>query len=92
MKLRLRLLLSQLNHIHLVQLLLAGHGHISGGNSGLISGHEILKLRNLLLLSLVGRLQLGLLHLVDLPELVVISHIPVKSLILHVVDNVDYAV
>ncbi len=55
-KLRLWFLCSQLNHIHLIQLFLAGHGHISCRNPGLVSGYEILQFADFLLLAAVSRL------------------------------------
>ena len=92
MKLRLRLFLCQLDELHLVQLLLPGHGHVPGGHPGLVPGHEVLELRDLLLLAPVGGLQLGLSGGIDLLELVIVSHIAVQLLILHVVDQIDHAV
>ena len=92
MELRLWLLLRQLDDLHLVQLLLPGHGHVPGGHPGLVAGHKILQVRDLLLLALVGCLQLGALHGVDLLEFVVIPHVPVQPLVLHVVDQIDDAV
>ena len=92
MKFRLRLLRRQLNHIHLVQLLLPGHGHIPRGHAGLVSRHEILQLRDLLLLAVVGRLQLSLFHRIDLLEPVVISHVAVQLLIVHMINQIDDAV
>ena len=92
MELRLRLFPGQLNHVHLVQLFLARHRHISGRHPGLVSGSEILKLGNLLLLFLVGSLQLGFFHLIYFLEFVIIPDIPVEALILHMVNNIDYTV
>ena len=40
MKFRLWLFCRKLDHIHLIQLFLAGHGHISGRNTGLVAGQK----------------------------------------------------
>ena len=92
MKFRLRLLRRQLNQLHLIQLFLPGHGHIPRGDPCLISRHKIFKLRDLLLLPIIGRLQLGLFHRVDLLEPVVIAHIAVQLLVVHMIDQIDDAV
>ena len=86
---RLRLLRSQLDDIHLIQLLLAGHGHVTGGYTGLVSCYEILQIGDLLLLTIICGLQLGFLHGIDFLELVVIAHIAGQLLIVHVIDEVD---
>ena len=90
MKLGLWLLSGQLDDVHFVKLFLAGHGHVSGGDPGLIAGHEILELANFLLLTAVGSLQLGFFYGVDLLEVVVIADIAVQLLIFHVIDDVDH--
>ena len=54
-KLRLWFLGSQFDHVHFVQLFLAGHCHISGGNPGLVSGNEILQFADFLLLAAISR-------------------------------------
>ena len=77
------------NDVHLIQLFLAGHGHVPGGDPGLVPGHEILQLRYFLLLSLIGGLQLGLLYSVYFPEFVIIPHIAVKPLVFHMINQVD---
>ena len=56
MKLRFWFLGSQFDHVHFVQLFLAGHCHISGGNPGLVSGNEILQFADFLLLAAISRL------------------------------------
>ena len=56
MELRLRFLLRKLDDLHLVQLLLSRHRHVSRRNAGLVSRNEILELRNLRLLAVVSRL------------------------------------
>ena len=88
-ELRLGLFRGQLDQFHLVQLLLPGHGHVAGGHPGLVAVDELLQLADLLLLALVGGLHLGLLHGVDLLEVVVVAHIAVELLVFHVVDQVD---
>ena len=91
-ELRLRLLCCQLDHIHLVQLFLAGHSHVSCGNTCLIPCYKILQLTDLLLLFAVSSLQLCLLDRIDLLEMIVISYITVQFLIFHVIDNVNYRI
>ena len=92
MKLRLWFLCCQLDYIHLIQLLLAGHGHISGGNPCLISRHEIFQLCDFLLLPVVGRFQLSLLHRINFLEFIIIAHIPVQLLVFHMIDQIYHAV
>ena len=41
-ELRLRLVIYLFNDLHIVQLLLTGHGHIPGSDAGLVPGHEVL--------------------------------------------------
>ena len=41
---------------------------------------------------MVCRLKLGLLHCVDLLEVVIIPHIPVKLLIIHMIDEVHHLI
>ena len=92
MKFRLRLLGGQLDHVHLIQLFLAGHGHVPGGDAGLVAGHEVLQIRDLLLLPVVGGLQLSLFGGVNLRELIIISHVAGKRPVIHVPDQIDHAV
>ena len=40
-ELRLGLLCRQLDDIHLIQLLLAGHGHVTGSHTGFVTGYEV---------------------------------------------------
>ena len=89
MEFRLGLFPGKFNDIHLIQFFLAGHGHVPGSHPGLVPGHEILQLRNFLLLALIGGLQLGLLYRVYFLELVIIAHIAVQSLVFHMVNQVD---
>ena len=91
-KLRLRILPNQLDHVHLVKLLLAGHGHVAGCHAGFVAGNEILELLNLLLLAVVGRLNLPLAHLIDLKEVVIIPGIALEVGIFHMPDHIDNAV
>ena len=46
----------------------------------------------ILLLTLIGRLQLAFLHLIDFSEFVIISYITIQLLILHVIDKIDHTV
>ena len=92
MELRLRFFLRKFDDLHLVQLLLSRHCHVSRRNTGLVSRNEILKLRDLRLLAVVSCLQLALFHLVDFHEPVIVTHIAVKLLVLHMVDQVYHAV
>ena len=92
MKLRLRFLPRQLDDIHLIQLLLPRHGHVPGGNPGLVARYKVFQLRDLLLLTLISCLQLRLLHSVDLHKLIVVSHIAVQTLVFHMVDNIHHTV
>ena len=89
MEFRLGLFPGKFNDIHLIQFFLAGHGHVPGSHPGFVPGHEILQLRNFLLLALIGGLQLGLLYRVYFLELVIIAHIAVQSLVFHMVNQVD---
>ena len=89
MKLRLRLLGSKLDHIHLIQLLLSGHCHISCRNPCLISCDEILQFTDFLLLASVSSLKLSFLHLIHFLEMVIIPHITVQFLILHMINQID---
>ena len=91
-KLRLRLLCCQLDHIHLIQFLLAGHGHISCRNTCLVSCYEVFQLTDLLLLFSVGSLQLCLLNHIDFLEMVVVSYVTVQFLIFHVIDDINYRI
>ena len=91
-ELRLRFFCCQLDHIHLVQFFLAGHGHVSCGNTGFISCHKVFQLTDLLLLFPVGRLQLCLLNRVDFLEVVVVSYITVQFLIFHVIDDINHRI
>ena len=88
MKFRLRFLCRQFDHIHLVQLLLSGHRHISGRYTCLITCHEIFQLTDLLLLSSVSGFQLRFLHCIDFLEVIIISHITVQFLILHMINDI----
>ena len=92
MKFRLRFLRRQLDHVHLVQLFLTGHGHITGGDAGLVARYKILQVGDFLLLLVVGSLQLRLFHGVHFLKFIIIAHIAVQLLIVHVVDQVDHAV
>ena len=92
MKFRLRLLGGQLDHIHFIQLFLAGHGHVPGGDAGLVAGDEVLQIRDFLLLSVVGGLQLGLLRGINLCELIIVSHVAGERPVIHVIDQIDHAV
>ena len=92
MEFRLGTLCRKLDHVHLVQLLLSGHCHISRGDTSLVPRDEILKLADLLLLSLISRFQLGLLHLIHSLEIIIISHIPIQALILHVIDDIHHVI
>ena len=89
MKFRLRLLGSKLDHIHLIQLLLPGHCHISCRNPCLISCDEILQFTDFLLLASVSSLKLSLLHLIHFLEMIIIPDITVQFLILHMINQID---
>lgn len=80
----LRFFLRQFDHIHFIQLFLAGHRHISRGNTR-CPCHKILQLRDLLLLTLLRCL--GCRFLYRAPQLVVIAHIAVKPLIFHMINH-----
>ena len=88
MKFRLWLFLRKLDHIHLIQFFLAGHGHIAGGNSGLIPRDKIFQFADFLLLAAVGSFFLRLFHLVDFQEMIVVSHIAVQFPVFHVIDQI----
>ena len=89
MKFRFWPLCSQLNLLHLVQLFLAGHRHVSCGDTGLIAGHEVFEFIDFLLLTTVGRLKLRFFNRVHFLKVTIVSHIPVQFLIFHMVDDVD---
>ena len=83
---------SQFDHIHFVQLFLTGHCHITGGNTGLVSGYKILQVCNFLLLSVVGGLQLGFFHSIHFLKFIIIAYIAVQFLIIHMIDQIDHTV
>ena len=92
MEFRFRLLRRQFDHVHLVQFLLSGHGHVPRRHTRLVSRHKILQFRDFLLLTIICRFQLRLFHRVNLLEFVIIAHIAVQLLIIHMVNQVDNAV
>ena len=92
MEFRLRLLRRQFDHIHLVQLFLPGHCHISCRYTGLVSRHKILQFTDLLLLTAVRSLKLCFLHRIDLLEMIIITHITVQFLVFHMIDDVDHLI
>ena len=80
---------SQLDELHLVQLLLTGHGHVTGGNTGLVAVNKVLEFTDLLLLALVGSFDLSLLDGIDFLEAVVVADITGQLAVFHVIDQVD---
>ena len=91
-ELRLRLLRRQLDLIHLVQLLLAGHRHVAGRYTGFISRHKVLQICNFLLLTVICCLDLCLTRRVNLLKLIIITRIASQRLLIHMVNQVDHAV
>ena len=91
-ELRLRLFSLQFYYIHFIQLFLTGHRHVSGGNTSLVAGNEILQICNFFLLLVIGGFQLRFFHRINLLELVIIAYVAGQLLIVHVVDQVDDAV
>ena len=57
-ELRLRFFLRKLDDVHLVQLLLSGHRHITCRYTGFVACNEVLQFGNFLLLTFEGGLQL----------------------------------
>ena len=92
MKFRLRLFCCQFDHIHLIQLLLSGHRHISCRNSGLVSGNEILKFTDLLLLTAICCLELRFLHCINFLEMLIITYVTVQFLIFHMINDIYHFV
>lgn len=91
-ELRLRLLCCQLDHIHLVQLFLTGHRHVSGGNTCFVSCNKIFQFADFLLLTTVCRFQLCFLHCIHFLEMIVVADITVQLLILHMIDDIYYLI
>ena len=57
-ELRLRFFLGELDDVHLVELLLSGHRHITRRDARFVAGNEVLQFRNFLLLALISGFQL----------------------------------
>ena len=74
--------------IHLIQLFLTGHRHISCRHTSFISCNEILQLADFLLLTTVSRFQLCFLHRINFLEMIIIAHITVQFLIFHMINNI----
>jgi len=91
-KLRLRLFCCQLDHIHLVQLFLTGHRHVSGRNTCFVSCNKIFQFADFLLLTTVCRFQLCFLHRIHFLEMIVVADITVQLLILHMIDDIYYLI
>ena len=92
MKFRLRFFFCKLDHIHLIQLLLPGHGHVSGCHTGFVSCHEILQLTDLLLLAVIGSFLLRFFDRINLLEVIVITHITIQLFVFHMIDQIDNTV
>ena len=86
MEFRFWLFGSKLDHIHLIQLFLTGHCHITGGYTCLVPGNEILQVGNFLLLLIIGSFKLGFLHGINFLELIIISGIAVQLLVIHMIN------
>ena len=88
MEFRLWALRCQFDQIHFIQLFLPRHRHVSRRHTRFVPCHKIFQLTDLLLLFLISRLKLRLFHLINTPEILIISNIPVETLIFHMVNDV----
>ena len=91
-KLRFWFFFCQFNHIHLIQLLLSGHCHISGGNPCFIPCHKIFQLTDFLLLSLISGFQLGFFHSIDFLKMIIVSYVTIQFLIIHVINQIYHRI